>query len=215
MMNPYKQTDEAIKAINKQIVRLFEQLRGMMAFDELNVITRTKEVYTELEQITIRVFAQLGQLVYDALWVWMAKHGWAEEADKPSRSPFTEAWVRAFLQQYDPVTKYVYAHETERKQARLAEAIIASRNTAERVEQINGAMDLYSRMESQYAVAVTDEATLQAYKDAGVKWVQWKTVVDEKRCRECRARHNNVYRIDRVPPKPHYNCRCRLVPYRT
>lgn len=214
MMNPYKQTDRAIKAINQQIVRLFEPLRGMMAFDELNVMGKTKEIYTELESVTVSVYEQLTKLVYDTLWVWMVANGWAKEADKPSRNPFDKAEIVWFLQQYDLVTKYVYTHELERKQARLAEAILASYNAADRATQIQRAMNLVARMVAQYAVTVTDWATRQAYIDAGVQYVQWITVPDERRCKECKARHGKVYPIDKVPPKPHYNCRCRLIPYR-
>lgn len=236
-MTPYKRTDRAIRALNKRYIQLFEQLRGLMAFDELNVLGKVKQIYTELASVTEDTYVTLMGQVYDDMWVWLIANGWAEEADKPSRSPFTRSGVpnaarpqsqaqgsrspftrssvRAILEQYDPVTKYVYQHEIERKQARCAESIISSANAAERSAQIDTAMRLFAKMAAQYAVELTDESMLQAYRDANVDQVIWVTVKDERRCKVCRDRDGRVYPVNAVPPKPHYNCRCYLLPYRS
>lgn len=214
-MTPYKRTDRAIRALNKRYIQLFEQLRGLMAFDELNVLGKVKQIYTELASVTEDTYVTLMGQVYDDMWVWLIANGWAEEADKPSRSPFTRSSVRAILEQYDPVTKYVYKHEIERKQARCAESIISSANAAERGAQIDTAMRLFAKMAAQYAVELTDESMLQAYRDANVDQVIWVTVKDERRCKVCRDRDGRVYPVNAVPPKPHYNCRCYLLPYRS
>jgi hypothetical protein len=42
--------------------------------------------------------------------------------------------------------------------------------------------------------------------------VKWITEEDELRCAECAERHNKVYHIDSIPPKPHINCRCYFEP---
>ena len=175
---------------------------------------KTKDVYAELEQVTVRVFAQMAQLAYDAIWVWLVANGWAEEGDKPSRNLVSEAKVRKMFTRYDPVTKYVYEHEIDRKQARAAEAIIASTTAADRAKEINRALRLASGMMAQAAISATDATMLDTYREAGVEQVQWVTVDDERRCEVCRKRHGMVFDIDKVPPKPHPNCRCYLIPYR-
>lgn len=42
-------------------------------------------------------------------------------------------------------------------------------------------------------------------------WKNWKAILDEKTCKECRTRHGKIYSTDEiVEPKPplHPNCRC-------
>lgn len=58
-----------------------------------------------------------------------------------------------------------------------------------------------------------NDATLQRYKDCGIKWVQVWTAEDERVCEECGPLHGKYYRIDRVPVLPlHPNCRCTIIP---
>ena len=113
------------------------------------------------------------------------------------------------LSEYDPVTRYVYTHEVERKRMRLAEAYIASNGDSREVKK---ALRLWSNMIRQYSIAITDEALLLTYKKAGVEYVKWITEEDERRCGQCAERHGKVYRIDNVPPKPHMGCRCYFEP---
>ena len=67
-------------------------------------------------------------------------------------------------------------------------------------------------MTATYADLVADEATLQAFKDAGVKRVRWRTEEDEKVCKYCRPLDGKVFDIDKVPPKQHWGCRCWFEP---
>ena len=99
--------------------------------------------------------------------------------------------------------------ETERKAYRRAEALEV---TADRNREIDKAMKEWSRQIAQYAINVTDYASLQALKDYGVKEVEWVTRKDERVCRECRSLDGEIFQIDDVPAKPHYGCRCALVP---
>jgi SPP1 gp7 family putative phage head morphogenesis protein len=57
-----------------------------------------------------------------------------------------------------------------------------------------------------------DNATLDGYKDSGVDEVEWHTNIDGRECKVCRERNGKIYKIDKVPPKPHRNCRCRYAP---
>lgn len=57
-----------------------------------------------------------------------------------------------------------------------------------------------------------DRAAITAYRDAGVEEVMWITQRDGRVCEECITLNGLIFPIDRVPDKPHYNCRCYLEP---
>ncbi len=193
----YEHTDKIIKYLNKRFIHIFNKAKSLSSFEELNVIKYSREMYDELEQITEKAFLLLARQVY-------REH---------SESQFTDivtAWLLGVLKAYNPVTKYVYLHEVDRKRSRFAESLIASDTKTKEVET---ALRYWSAMVTQYAIEVTDAAVKQAYIDDGVKKVKWITMEDERRCSECEKRDGNVYNITKVPPKPHIGCRCYLVPY--
>ena len=76
------------------------------------------------------------------------------------------------------------------------------------------AMRYWSKQTGQYAIDVTDEAVKLAYSDAGIEEVMWITARDELVCDECGPLDGKVFPIDRVPPKPHWGCRCKRYPVR-
>lgn len=58
-----------------------------------------------------------------------------------------------------------------------------------------------------------NSATLQRYKDAGVKYVQILAAQDERTCETCGSYHGKIYPIDKCPVLPfHANCRCTIIP---
>lgn len=58
-----------------------------------------------------------------------------------------------------------------------------------------------------------NSATIQRYKDAGVKYVQVIAAQDERTCDTCGAYNGKIYQIDKCPVLPfHANCRCTIVP---
>lgn len=193
----YEHTDKIIKYLNKRFIRIFNKAKNLTSFDELNVIKYSREMYDELEQITEKAFLLLARQVY-------REHSESQVTD------IVPAWLLGVLKEYNPVTKYVYLHEVDRKRSRFAESLIASDTKAKEVET---ALRYWSAMVTQYAIEVTDAAVKQAYIDDGVKKVKWITMEDERRCSECEKRDGNVYNITEVPPKPHIGCRCYLVPY--
>ena len=119
--------------------------------------------------------------------------------------PYNYAWLESFLLEYDEVSKYVYANEFERKRDRLAEALIAS---PKKNEEIDAALRYLSFMLTAFAVRVTDQVVLTAYRDMGIDAVRWKAEKDNKTCTICKHRNGHIYDIEQVPPKPHLNCRC-------
>lgn len=193
----YEHTDKIIKYLNKRFIRIFNKAKNLTSFDELNVIKYSREMYDELEQITEKAFLLLARKVY-------------REYSESQVTDIVPAWLLGVLKEYNPVTKYVYLHEVDRKRSRFAESLIASDTKA---KEVDTALRYWSAMVTQYAIEVTDAAVKQAYIDDGVKKVKWITMEDERRCSECEKRDGKVYDITKVPPKPHIGCRCYLVPY--
>ena len=193
----YEYADKVILYMKKRFIRLFNQFKSQVSFEELNVLQSARSLYEEMEKIVEESFLLIAKQAY-------------KDNDGTAPDTITAAWLLDLLEEYDPVTKYVYLHEIERKCSRFAESVLASAN---KTQEINTALRDWSNMVSQYAIEVTDRVALQAYIDRGAEKVLWVTVKDEKRCKECRARDGQVYDIEKVPPKPHIGCRCFLLPY--
>ena len=191
MKNPYSKTDKTIAYLNKQYAKLFSKVTS---FDELNVISVSHEIYDEALKVTEKEAARLVKSVYDST---------SEEHTMSGESAL--AFVLALMLAYNPVTKYVYKNELDRKRSRFAEGVISSDTPREEVEL---AKRLLIRLNKQFADDATFDATVKAFKDDGVKQVRWITSVDDRRCAECKSRHHKVYNIDNIPPKPHMHCRC-------
>ena len=193
----YEYTDVIIRYLNKRFIEVFHRLKSLVSFDELNVLQFTRLIYDELMQITEEKLLELAVYYYN-------------DAVKNPKTAIDREWLYLILNDYDPITKYVFMHEVERKRARLAESILASQNSS---KEIDTALRYWSAMVAQYAIEVTDAATKQAYIDDGVELVMWVSILDEKRCKECGKRESKIYDIFSVPPKPHIGCRCYLVPW--
>ena len=193
----YEKTDKKLQQLLKQITRLFNRYRAITDFDELNVIKNTKDLYSELEKLNDDAYLEIANYYY-------------QDATGTNKKLSTE-WLLALLLGYDYVTRYVDKHEVERKRARLAESLIA---THSKIDNFKTAKNLWWKQTSQYAISISDEAQLQGYRDAGVEYVVWNSVIDGRECEICRKRNGKVYAIDKVPAKPHYNCRCHFTPYK-
>ena len=199
MTDIYALSDKAVTLLNRRAIKRFEDARSrlaLLAFDELSVIKEMKTLYTALDKDNREVFLDLALMVYGRT----EPHG----AKKPGKS-----WLAEFLAAYNGVTLYVYDNEVDRKREYAAESIIAAQNKAEEFQR---ALKYWSRFTANYTDLVADEAVIKAFSDAGVKRVMWITEGDNKVCDECDERDGEVYPIDDIPPKPHVNCRCRLVP---
>lgn len=187
----YELTDLVIENIRKELIRDFSKLKSLLSYDELNVMSATKAVYSKIDLYVRQMFLQLMQAVYKKV--------------TKRTCPYNYAWLESFLLEYDEVSKYVYANEFERKRDRLAEALIAS---PKKNEEIDAALRYLSFMLTAYAVRVTDQVVLTAYRDMGIDAVRWKAEKDNKTCTICKHRNGHIYDIEQVPPKPHLNCRC-------
>jgi SPP1 gp7 family putative phage head morphogenesis protein len=189
----YQKTDKVIAYLAKQYAKLF---RRVTSFDELNIINVSHEIFDEAVILTEREVTRLVKLVYDS------KREGGEISSEDALS-----LVLTLMLAYSPVTKYIYKNEMERKRSRFAEGVIASETPKEEVAL---AQRLMIATNKQFAEDATFEAAILAYKDNGVKKVRWVTAVDDRRCKECKARHGKIYPIDNIPPKPHRYCRCYI-----
>ena len=202
----FKAADAAIRDMNKRNLRAFDGLK-LLKFDELNVMRSVSKVYDDSVRIAKKRFLRIAIDAYIAALILAGiERGKAEEMAEDS---ITEDWILDMLEDYDPVTLYQFDAEVERKKQRTAESILASLNKNEAVDR---ALRLWTGQIRQYADNSVIYATIDGYKDAGVKKVRWETEGDERVCKTCNERNGKVYDIDKVPPVPHPRCRCLLWP---
>ena len=189
----YQKTDQVIAYLAKQYAKLFRRLTSL---DELNVINVSHEIFDEAVMLTEQEVTRLVKMVYDS----NREGGEISSTDALSL-------VLTLMLAYNPVTKYVYRNEMDRKRSRFAEGVIASDRPNEEVAL---AKRLMIATNKQFAEDATFEAVVQAYRDDGVEKVRWVTSEDDRRCKECKSRHGKIYPINNIPPKPHRYCRCYI-----
>ena len=204
----YDYLDALLAKLKKKLRSEFNRL-GMMGFDELNV-TNTKKVTKSMFD---RLLAENEKIYKKA-----AANAYKKAKEKAEETKETEPpvdLVSGVLAAYNLVTGYLYKREAERKRLRLNEQILTAREYDDR-QMYNSSLqrtaNLWWTQTSQYGIDIVDAATLQAYKDMGIKRVRWNAQIDKRTCPVCRERHEKIYKISEVPGKTHYNCRCYLEP---
>lgn len=208
----YEYTDRIIKILNSELVRLFRVMhsKNLAKMDEITILSRTDDLYYRYYEILIRLILRLMNWSYFEYW-FMYHEDADEKSKKKAKNHYRTKDVKKFLKSYNPVTKYIFNKEYERKKARLFEALIS---TSGDKKELDTAMRLLSRQTKWYCDLVTDKAVLDAMLDSGIKRVVWCTEEDEKVCADCYQLDGKVFNIDRIPVKPHPNCRCHVEPYR-
>lgn len=199
MKGYYDLADKATELLNRKAVKRFEDAKNQAAqtgFDELNVLEVTRTLYDRLKQDNQEIFLELAGERY-------------QEAEPHGEEPPDLAWLLALLAAYNAVTKVIYENDVDRKRQYTAEGINSS--TA-KVTEFRRGLHYWAGLTADYADIVTDESTLKAYRDAGVRRVRWVTAGDERVCETCRERNGKVYSINAIPPKPHRRCRCVFEP---
>lgn len=202
----YEYTDRVIKKLNASYLRLFTRLK-LISFDELNIITTVKEIYQKCLKMAKKRYLDIARHYFDKAYALAGGKN-----KKAADDWINNDWLLDMLEEYDPVTLYRFMPEFERKQQRLIEALIASHKKNAEVDK---ALKYWALQSNQYADNVTDRATLDGYKAAGIKRVRWITEKDGKVCPVCRKLDMRVFDIDKVPSKPHYRCRCYLLPVKS
>lgn len=208
----YELTDIIIALLLNELRREINRL-DVMGFDMLNApnITKyTKELVSRLLKSNKREYLKIAKEATDE-----AKED--IEALGVSATPLVinGKYVDDVLGEYNPVTNYLYYPEAERKRSRLAEALITAvivNSRADYHKQLRKFADLWHTQTKQYGEKMVDKTRIDTFKKNGIKRVKWVTKEDEKVCKECNERDGKIYPIDKIPDKPHYNCRCWVVP---
>lgn len=206
-VNVYEAADRAIKVMNREAVEDFGRLK-MAKWDKVSIIRTVLKVYRESARKAKKRYYGIGFEAY-LLGLYMCGIN-GRKAHEMAEKAITNEWVDGILEQTDFVTLYRFDSETERKAYRLAEAVEAV--PEERNREIDKAMRYWSQQLGQYALNFTDYAVVQAFQDAGIEMVKWQTENDQRVCNECYALDGQVFRIDELPRKPHWACRCRVRP---
>lgn len=211
-MTIYNRLDKILPETKKALRREFNRL-SLMGFDELNVLNTkkvTKELFERLVSRNQKMYLESSVFAYHFAMKTAKENGFRGEERK-----IDDMWVYDYLQSYNPVTKYIYKQETDRKRMRLNEAILTDREFESREDfqtDLRQSASYWWRQTTQYGIGVCDQAMLDAYRDSGVEKVMWRTMEDGRVCDDCDARDGVIYEIDKVPPKEHYGCRCILLP---
>jgi SPP1 gp7 family putative phage head morphogenesis protein len=212
----YNYLDTLLAKLKKKLRVEFNRL-GMMGFDDLNVVNTkkvTKEMFDRLIAENEKSYRKVATNAYGKAKETAADVGHTEVKN----SDIGGEWLVGVLLAYNFVTGYLYDREAERKRLRLNEQILTAREYDDRQmfnDSLRRTANLWWTQTLQYGIDVVDEATLQGYRDMGVKKVRWKAKIDKRTCKVCRERHNVIYEIAEVPRKTHYNCRCYLEPVKT
>ena len=192
----YDYSDKLMEQLRKRIVDTFANCKLQIRktfFDSKKTIAYSRRLYDGLWRDCKRTMLRIG------------RHYWSECDDE---------WLYLFLTDYDPVYKVVYENEQDRKRARFVEGILATDKIPEKGDYIDRSMRIWVHMINNMGIEVVDRAMIDKYKEDGVKKVMWITTPDERACLECVELDRKIFSIDEVPPKPHINCRCRLLPVR-
>lgn len=205
-INVYQACDKAIQAMNRENLEAFGQLK-LQKWDQINVISVVTAVYTKSKK---KARKRYYEVAFEAYLLGMAMCGIEPmKAHELAEKVITMDWIDDILGQTDFVTLYRFDTEAERKAYRLAEALEVAED---RGAEIDKALRFWSQQLGQYAINVTDYAMIQAFQNAGIEWVQWVSEQDDRVCNECHAYDGQVFRIDKVPVKPHWGCRCHYAP---
>lgn len=187
----YNVLDKRLKKLKTETKRIFSRCKAMVKFDETNTLKLIKAMYKELDALNKEAYLGIAKETYKEI---------CEEEDKLNKK-----WVNETLLDYDPVTKYVYENEVIRKQNRLFESLLASKN---KTQDFALAFSLWWRQTSQYGITITDKAVVEAYRKMGYTHLVWNTQRDKRVCEKCKERDGKAYPIDNLPSKVHYGCRC-------
>ena len=214
-MAMYRYLDKLLEAEKKKIRSAFNRV-SVMGFDELNVINTRKttaSMYNRFLEENEALYLKAAKDAYRKAVKTAKADGYEGEEEE-----INGAFVVGLLAGYNLVTGYLYKKEADRKRLRLNEQIYTAREYNNRSmfqDSLRRAANLWWTQTSQYGISSVDEATIKGFTDMGVERVRWIAADDEKTCPTCGARDDKIYKIKDLPPKPHYGCRCYIVPVKT
>lgn len=212
-MARYEKLDELLKSLDGVLRKEVNRL-DVTGFDELNAITTkrlTKDMTDRLTKENRKAYKEMAK---------EATHEVALELDElnvltPKTIYPTNEYIDGLLGEYNPITDYLYYPEVERKRSRLYEAIMVAllmNNRTKYHDALRKFASLWHTQTTEYGITVIDKTRTKTMTINGIKKVRWVAEKDEKTCEVCKKRDGKVYEVGKIPPKPHYNCRCWVVP---
>lgn len=208
----YKHLDALLEKAKKNIKAEFNRLSGA-GFDELNVVnTRkaTQGMFDRFLKDNETLYLKSAKIAYKNAVKSARNAGFEGEENE-----IEPEWLLGVLAGYNYTTGYLYGKEADRKRMRLNEQILTAREYGNRImlhESLRKTANLWWTQTVQYGISTVDEATIKGFKDMGVKYVRWIAADDEKTCPTCGEHDDKIYKLNNIPPKPHYGCRCYVVP---
>lgn len=201
----YDAADKAIREMNRYNLKAFGRLK-LARWDELNVIREVNGVYNDSTNLAKRKYYEIAVEAY-VVALYELKYK-PDMAHRMADDIITAMWILGMLDDVDPVTKYAFLPEKDRKAQRLVEALSVA---LDKNREVDKALRYWTTQVGQYADNSVYNARLQAFRDAGIKKVMWVTKRDERVCDFCYPLDGEVFDIDEVPER-HYRCRCILKP---
>ena len=204
---PYRLADEAAAKITSKLKKEFRHNR-LALFDEMNIV-QTKNHVHKLYKLIFKIVKQEFLKIINEIYLTIYDEAIDLGFDGDIRN-LDDAWVDEFFDSYNPVTKYVFSNEIDRKESRLFEALVS--NELERLKSYAYAEKLIIDQIEQYAIDLEDSIARVVYEDTNVKKVMWVAEDDDRTCGVCNELDGQVFELQDAPPKQHYQCRCYLIP---
>jgi hypothetical protein len=214
----YEYVDEVVTKLKALIPRWLNNSRlRLSTFDEVNVLSVKKQITEEYEKISNQAtqgYFQIAKRTYREAYEYAKILGYKDGTYNPIWLGIITDW----LLEYDEVTGYVFSNELERKRDRLIERILSLAlkgklmNSPEVLSAFKQASKYINAQVTEYGNIVAHKAMIKAYEDAGVERVVWLSEYDNRVCDTCLSYSGFEFDINKVPPRPHWGCRCWLLP---
>lgn len=175
-------------------------------FDELNVISEVDSLYKGLYSDNWKKFKELFAARYIEMLLYLmvkaSKFPTDDEIDE-----LAEIHMAKLLSEPNEVTHYTYDTEVYRKRDRAKEAINSVNGKVLKQIEMDKHIRYWSAMTGWYLDFTSQDAEIQAFKDAGIERVQRHEMKDDKVCAVCKKADGAIYDIDHIPPLDHLRCR--------
>ena len=166
-------------------------------------------LYAGLYSDAVKEFRDLYCVRYLEVLRWLGK----EEPDEDFLDELVDMWLAGFLNEPSEVVQYAFQPELIRKRDRAKEAVDSVPTKTEKQIVMDKNVKYVIHQDAYFTDIASQEAEIQALKDAGVKWVQRHEMNDEKTCTPCREADGRVYRIENAPAPEHPRCRLWFTPF--
>lgn len=212
----YQQTDKFRARLKKKIRKEFNYWFAL-SFDELNAIKVKRELVALYDRLLEFNEKEYLKIIHEARLFVLQYLTKKEKSQLSEHERTLKEYLELVLTGYNHTTKYLYYPETERKRLRLAEEILTAKEYHDHKmynAAVKKAADLWYTQSYQYAIDLEDAVEEEMDREAGIKKVKWMAEHDERTCHTCHKLDGQIFDIDNIPQKPHYLCRCWIVPYR-